>query len=230
MAEALNIYQKLAKIRKQVEVMRKNKAGYNYKYVSEDEILAKITAFMDKYDLSLIPSVSGGTMKHEQYHYIKTKLDNKTKKHYEEHNNEIIVSADMVFLWVNNLNPEERIEVPWAMIGQQADSSQAFGSGLTYSNRYFLLKYFNVATPDDDPDKWRSKQHEAEEAEDKALAQQIILELDEVIKDFLTSNPEEGSNVKALVGKYVKDGNYFMIADSALASKLLSDFNKTFIK
>ena len=44
----LNIYQKLAKIRKQVEVIQKNKAGYGYKYVSEDEILARISTFMDK--------------------------------------------------------------------------------------------------------------------------------------------------------------------------------------
>lgn len=31
----LNIYQKLAKIREQVEVMRKNKSGYGYTYVSD---------------------------------------------------------------------------------------------------------------------------------------------------------------------------------------------------
>lgn len=41
MAEQMNIYQKLARIRKQVEVIQKNKSGYGYKYVSEDEILAK---------------------------------------------------------------------------------------------------------------------------------------------------------------------------------------------
>ena len=43
MAEQMNIYQKLARIRKQVEVIQKNKSGYGYKYVSEDEILAKIS-------------------------------------------------------------------------------------------------------------------------------------------------------------------------------------------
>ena len=36
MAEQMNIYQKLARIRKQVEVIQKNKSGYGYKYVSED--------------------------------------------------------------------------------------------------------------------------------------------------------------------------------------------------
>lgn len=60
MAEQMNIYQKLARIRKQVEVIQKNKSGYGYKYVSEDEILAKISVFMDKYGLSLIPEHQAG--------------------------------------------------------------------------------------------------------------------------------------------------------------------------
>lgn len=51
MAESLNIYQKLAKIRKQVEVIQKNKSGFNYKYVTDDELLAKLTVLMDKYGL-----------------------------------------------------------------------------------------------------------------------------------------------------------------------------------
>ena len=39
-----------------LEVMQKNKSGYNYKYVTDEEILAKVTAFIDKYGLSLIPN------------------------------------------------------------------------------------------------------------------------------------------------------------------------------
>lgn len=53
----LNLVQKLAGIRKMVEVIRKNKSGYNYKYVSEDEILARVTAGMDKYHVLLYPGI-----------------------------------------------------------------------------------------------------------------------------------------------------------------------------
>lgn len=229
MAEALNLYQKLAKIRKQVEVLKKNKSGFNYKYVTDEEILARVTAFMDKYDISLIPGIVQGTLEHDQYHYIKTKIDKASKAPYEEHNNEIIVRADMIYTWVDNTT-KERMEVPWALIGQQSDASQALGSGLTYSMRYFLLKYFNIATPEDDVDNWRSKQRAAEAAEDKTLAEQIIKQLDESIKDFLGDNPKESENVKKLVSKYVKNGNYFAITESVLASKLLSEFNTAFIK
>ncbi len=225
--EQLNIYQKLAKIRKQVEVIQKNKRGYGYTYVSEEEILAKITVFMDKYHLSLIPGIVGGTTKVEPYPYKKTKTT-KGGDTYEENVNEVLVSADMTWTWVNNDNPEEKVIVGWTLVGQQSDASQAFGSGLTYSDRYFLLKYFNVATTDDDPDAHRSKQRAAEAAEDKMIAEQIIGTFDEVVKAFLKANESKAEDVKKFVSKYAKGGNYFAITESTLAAKLLDDFKETF--
>ena len=38
----LTLAQKLAEIRKMTEAITKNKAGYNYKYVTVDEILARV--------------------------------------------------------------------------------------------------------------------------------------------------------------------------------------------
>lgn len=223
----LNIYQKLAKIRKQVEVIQRNKKGYGYTYVSEDEILAKISGFMDKYSLSLIPSVIHSSAVVTPYHTKKTKSTNKGEI-YEENVNEVLVSADMVFTWVNNENPNERADVPWILVGHQSDGSQSFGSGLSYAMRYFLLKFFNIATPDDDPDKWRSKQKAAGAAEDKMIAEEIIASFDTMVKEFLASNQDKTEEVKKFVAKYVKGGNYFAITESVLASKLLADFKETF--
>lgn len=223
----LNIYQKLAKIRKQVEVIQRNKKGYGYTYVSEDEILAKISGFMDKYALSLIPSVVHNSSIVSPYSTKKTKSTNKGEI-YEENVNEVLVSADMVFTWVNNENPEERVDVPWILVGHQSDGSQSFGSGLSYAMRYFLLKFFNIATPDDDPDKWRSKQRAAGAAEDKMIAEEIIASFDTMVKEFLASNQDKTEEVKKFVAKYVKGGNYFAITESVLASKLLADFKETF--
>ena len=180
MSEQLNIYQKLARIRKQVEVMKRDTKAYGYYYVKEEDVLAKVTAMMEKYHLSLIPGIVHGTMKVDPYTYKKTKTTARGDV-FEENVNEVLVSADTVFTWVNDDNPEEQIRVDWAMVGQQADASQSFGSGLTYSNRYFLLKYFNVSTSNDDPDKWRSKQKEAEAAESKMIAEQIIKVVDEKV-------------------------------------------------
>lgn len=232
MAERLNIYQKLAKIRKQVEVVQKNKSGYGYKYVTDDELLAKITAGMDKYGVSLIPNIVPDTLEVQPYSYKKTKKEKQNGQFvtYEENVNEFITTSDMEYIWVNNESPEDRVVVNWSMVGQQSDASQCLGSGLTYSMRYFLLKYFNVATPDDDPDAWRSKQKAAEVAEDKAVAEQIIAVLDTEIKSFLADNPKKAADVKNLVSKYTKNGNYFAITESTLAAKLLDDFKANFIK
>jgi len=228
MEEKLNIYQKLARVRKMVEIMKKDSKAYGYTYVREDAILAKITAGMDKYGLSLIPGIVPQSSTVVPYHYVKTKTS-KNGEPYEEHVNEILVSADTTWTWVNNENPEEQIVVPWSMVGQQSDASQSFGSGLTYSSRYFLLKYFNVSTSDDDPDNWRSKQKEAEIAEDRIIAEQIIKSFDEVVKSYIGAHQDKTDDVKKLVSKYVKNGNYFAISEPALASKLLNDFNSTFI-
>lgn len=231
--ETLNIYQKLAKIRKAVEVVQRNKSGYGYKYVTDTELLAKITSGMDKYGVSLIPRTLQGSSKVEPFTYKKTKREKQkdgTYTTYEEIVNEIITHGDMQYVWVNNDNPEEEIVVDWTYVGQQADASQSFGSGLTYSMRYFLLKYFNVATPEDDPDNWRSKQREAAEAEDKALAAQAIGEFDVLVRSYLAKHPDSGEDVKVFISKFVKGGNYLAINESVLATKLLNDFIETYIK
>lgn len=228
MAENMNLFQKLAKVRKQVEVIRKNKKGFNYSYVSDDEILARVSVFMDKYRISLIPNVSMNTLKVEPYTYKKTKVS-KQGEVYDEAVNEVLVSADMTWTWVNNDNPEEKIVVDWVLVGQQADASQALGSALTYTNRYFLLKFFNIATPDNDPDGFRGKQREAEAAEDKAVADEIIATFDAELKEFLEAHKGKAEEAKKLVAKYVKDGNYFKIKESEVAAKLLADFEKTFL-
>ena len=227
--ENMNIYQRLARIRKQVEVMKRDTKAFGYMYVKEEAILAKVTALMEKYELSLIPSIVPGTLEVEPYTYKKTKTTAKGDI-YEENVNEVLAYADMVWTWVYDRNPEERIEVPWGMVGQQADASQSFGSGLTYASRYFLLKYFNISTSNDDPDKWRSEQRKAEAAEDKLIADSIIENVDEKIKGFLEINPDKKDDVKAFVGKFVKNGDYFSIQESVLAAKLLTGFTETFLQ
>jgi hypothetical protein len=228
MAEAvMNIYQKLAKIRKQVEVMKRDTKAYNFSYTKEESILAKLTVFMDKYGLSLIPGIVPGTMAVNPHSYGKTRTT-KGGDIYEERVNEVIVSADMTWTWINNNNPEERVIVPWAMAGQQADSSQSFGAGLTYASRYFLLKYFNISTSDDDPDKFRSKQREAEAAEDRLIAEQIAQSIDTYVKSFLAKNADKRDELVKLVTKYVKSGDYYSIKESSLAAKLLQDIQTKF--
>lgn len=232
MEQGLNIYQKLAKIRKPVEVLQKNKSGYGYKYVTEDVILSKITGLMDKLGVSLIPSIPSGTLVVEPYTYSKTKTT-KNGQTYEEKVNEVLVRCDMEWHWVNNDNPEDRVVVPWAMVGQQSDASQAFGSGLSYASRYFMLKYFNVATSDDDPDNWRSAQKEAELTEERAIAEKIIEQVHSIVTSRLELKPDDKAEVIAVVKKYAKEkgkpsANYMAIKDPKIASELLDEITKKF--
>ncbi len=228
MAEAnMNIYQKLAKIRKQVEVMKRDAKGFNYTYTTEESILAKVTVQMDKLHLSLIPSIVPESTVVIPYSVTETKTTSKGDV-YDKNVNEILVQSDMVWTWVNNDNPDERIEVPWAMVGQQSDASQAFGSGLTYSSRYFLLKYFNIATSDADPDAFRKKQKAAEAEEQKLIASEITATIDTYLKDHVYKKPEDRDAALEIVSKYIKSGNYLEIKDPILARSLLAALQEKF--
>lgn len=221
----LNIHQKLAKIRTQVAVLKKDSSGYGYKYVSEEHILAKVTGLMDKYTLSLIPRITPGTMSVEPQHYTTT-ANAKGGGTIDKHVNEVMVSAEMTWTWINNDNPEERLIVPWMLVGQQSDASQSFGSALTYASRYFLLKFFNIATSDDDPDKFRSEQKRAADADDQLIVGGIIGEMQKIVDEYLRINPDNRQTVADLAEKYIKGGNYQKIKDPVLAGKLLEEAAK----
>lgn len=124
MAETLNLIQKLAKIRAISDVVAKEKRGYNYSYADITTILAKITAGMKKYGVSLIPQIVPGTANVEQSVSSTTKFT-KTGEAYEAKTTEMLVTADMIFKWVNDEDPEDYIEVPWFVTGSQGDPSQA---------------------------------------------------------------------------------------------------------
>lgn len=227
--ENLNIIQKLAKIRAIADVVTKDKRGYNYSYADITAILAKVQTGMKKYGVTLIPSVVPGTMRVEQNVVKNTKFD-KTGKAYENTTTEMLVSAEMVFKWINEEDVNDCVEVPWHIVGMQSDPSQAFGSGLTYCTRYFLTNYFQIAQPDTDVDAYRSKMKEAEKSEEKAIAEGIIEQFDKTVKTFLADNQDKADAVKKFISRYAKNANYFAIKEPNLAAKLLEDFKKTFIK
>lgn len=231
---SLNLVQKLAKIREMVEVIRKNKSGYNYKYVTEDEILAKVAAGMKKYSVALHPSITPSTLSVTPIHFVKSKTTKSGDKLTEDIN-ETLINADMVFTWINCDDISDRIDVPWVILGQQGDAAQAFGSALTYANRYFMMKFFQIATPDDDPDNWRSKKEEAEAEAEVAVTQSIITKIDACVTSFLNGSSDTDSARKILgdvVRKHVRNGTkatadyHNHLTDPNIAAILLDDIKK----
>lgn len=229
--EKLNIYQKLDKIRRLVEVLQKDKSGFNYKYISDAQILSKVTAGMKKYGLMFIPHIVPGTMKVAPYTY-KTVKFTKDGQSYENIVNEVLVSADMIHTWINIDNPSEQVEIPWAMVGQQADAAQAGGSGLSYWRRYALINFFSVSAVENDVDAWRSQQREAEASEEIAIAQSIVQEIDSIVQaqtmDAATRDKFVAELRKIIRIKGKPGNNYFLIQDPAMAAKVLAMTKKMF--
>lgn len=137
----MNLYQKIIEVRKIANGFTKDTKGYGYDYVSGNQILNKIKDKMNEVGLILQPSAQVG--EHQLFCYTNSKGQEKV---------DIQVWGNMSYTWINAENPEEREVVSWAYYGQQDDISKSFGSALTYSERYFLLKYFGLPTDEDDPD------------------------------------------------------------------------------
>jgi hypothetical protein len=143
----MNLFQKIIEIRKSINKFTKDTKGFNYSYVSGSQVLDSIKAKMDELGVILEPSTNHNEGQYEIFQY--TTID---KNGNDKNNIDYIVNSPMKYTWINADNPEEREEINWSLYGQQDEISKAFGSGLTYSERYFLLKFFGVPTDDEDPD------------------------------------------------------------------------------
>lgn len=197
----MNIYQKLADIRRMATVVEKSKRGYGYTYAPEEEVLANVTAGMNKNNVSLIPRILSYDV--TPHTYTKRKFAKDGTQLPDDIVNEILVSGEIEYTWVNDENPDETVVVPWMFVGQQSDASQSFGSGTSYSQRYFLLKYFQSAAVDGDVDEYRSKQKEREEAEEREAAKAIVDMVHTAVTAFLKKFPDQKSKVATLVRKHV---------------------------
>ena len=227
----LNLYQRLAKVRDIADVVQKNKSGYGYKYTSEDEILAKVKAGMSKYRVSVYPRVDTESFENMPREYEKSKYDKAAGKMVTTKEVEWVVRGVVIYKILNDDNPDEFFEVAWPMCGSQSDMSQAFGSALTYANRYFYLKFFNIATSEDDPDEWKRKKMEAADAEDEAAAKAMIEKIDELVRAGITD--ENKADIQNLIKKYATDAgkptaNYLKIRKLDEANKLYTALNTYF--
>ena len=135
----LNLHQKLIEIRKTVPSLgkdKKNKA-MGFPYVSSSLTLGALKGAMDLHGVLLIPRVIGVIVK-----------DHTTKGGAHEYFTEI----NFTFSWVNADTPDDKIVCPW--YGQGLDSGEkGVGKAMTYAEKYFLLKFFNIPTDKDDPDR-----------------------------------------------------------------------------
>lgn len=185
----LNLYQKLAELRKAIPYMQKDTQGFNYKYTKGVDILNVIKPEMEKLGLLLIPSISSkscGTFKD----LVKGK--EKIVRFTE---------GEMIYTWIDT-HSGVKLEVPFSYFGEQDDFSKAFGSALTYSERYFLMKFFQIETDEADPD---AKQKEKESKASKLLEEKRIALFNYAKQKVGLSKTRLDANDKAILTQWYID-------------------------
>lgn len=138
-----NIYQKLLVIQQRIVGLGKDKAAFNYKYVTGDKVLGEIKPLMNELGLILKQEVLSIENARQDYSLV-DKAGNVRNK------SEILSKVMMRFTWVD-CETGEKDENLFGANGQN-DWDKGCGSAYTYAERYFLLKYFHIATDEDDID------------------------------------------------------------------------------
>lgn len=168
--QKLNLYQKLVEIRKSVDYLKKEAKGYQYSYTKESQVIAALRPKMDELGV-----------------FIETDMLKPEIK------NDGIVEVGFEFRIVNAESPTETI-VKHLYLQDTAGDPKKIGGLLTYAHRYFLLKFFEIATDEMDIDAFQDKSlstnvKKKEMATDKQIeALKERIGDNKAIMDYLTKN------------------------------------------
>jgi len=147
----MNIYQKLIEVRKSCEYLQKSNEGAQYKYVSSSQTLSALKSKMDELGLLLVPKITSSSVDTDT-------IDQPPDKYGKlKRTSTYFTQLWMVYVWINAENPEEQIVCPWYGQGVDIAGEKGVGKAVTYAEKYFLLKFFNIATDKDDPDSFQKK-------------------------------------------------------------------------
>ena len=135
----MNLYQKLIEVRKQIFYIQKSAQGYKFQYATEGHILAAIRPKMD--ELGVFLEAEMNSLEPVDVCICKDKTQVMLKG----------LKASFTFTWTNADTPEEKINKTILVQGVDSDITSV-GGLLTYAHRYFLFKFFSVATDKLDPD------------------------------------------------------------------------------
>lgn len=137
-ARRLTLPQKLLAIQTAVDKIVKDGKNLSDKYdfASDENVLDRFRPLMDEHRLLLIPEmvtarVSEGATR------------SGTTRYFTE------VTFNMIWL---DADTGEKLSVPWYAQGVDLAGEKGVGKAATYAEKYFLLKFFHVATRKDDPD------------------------------------------------------------------------------
>jgi hypothetical protein len=195
----MNIYEKLIEVRRTVPYLKKENSGYQFNYVSSSQVLGNLKNKMDEVGLLLIPKVTGTKVTIDTYE----KNNKRTTDYFTE--------VDMTFTWVNAEKPEETIECQWYGQGIDTAGEKGVGKAMTYSEKYFMLKFFNIPTDKDDPDTFQEKHEDKppakpieppkQKAPQKPIDPVPNSQREKRIKDLIELAHKKGFGEKAILKK-----------------------------
>lgn len=207
----MKLYEKLLEIQKHVNGLAKDKKANNYSYVTGDKVLSIVKPKMNELGLLLKQEILSITNERQDY---KTGIGTQ----YEKPKSEILSKVDMRFTWVD-AETGDKDENLFGANGQN-DWDKGVGSALTYAERYFLLKYFHIATDEDDIDNPDRKPDE-KQPESKANP---VTKSDKDLKALQENQTE--NNKPTITKKALKDAcNRIAGGEKQLYQKMLDGFN-----
>jgi hypothetical protein len=135
----IKLYKKLMEVRRSVDYLQKLQKNEQQKfdYVSSSQVLGTIRVKMNELGLLLRPQVIKAT-----FHPKGTE-----KMHVTE--------LKMTMTWVDAESGEKEVNLWYSQGTDQHE--KGVGKALTYAEKFFILKYFNIPTDKWDPDAWTEK-------------------------------------------------------------------------
>lgn len=132
--ERKNLYAKLLELQKGCRSLGKDARAFGYQYVSGSKLLDYVRPKMDELGLLLIPHTAD----------FSEREVNTGKR------NEVLVTLHKEYTWCDVDSGET---LTTSFVAQGCNGwDKGLGSAETYAERYFLLKFFHIATDSDDVD------------------------------------------------------------------------------
>ena len=190
----MSIYKKLHEIQSSINGLGKDKTANSYSYVTGNKVLSHIKPLMKSLGILLKQEVVSIENTRQDY-VVGVNPSNPNGRPKSE----ILSKVMMRFTWID-IETGEKDENLFGANGQNG-WDKGVGSAITYGERYFLLKYFHIATDEDDIDN---------PAIDKDHLKDSLLngsreELLEILTSYELTKDQKESIIKR--GKELKDGS-----------------------
>lgn len=160
--EKMNVVQKLAALRSKVPYIQKEQKQYiKFSVVSSETVLKEFWGHMNDLGILLKTDIT-----EKNVDRIEIGANSKSGKKIYSY----LVTLTLRYTWINVDDREDQLITEFIGISDDENSSYAFGQALTYAEKTFFLKEFNIPTDDMDPDTFQQEVLKRIPASDEQIA------------------------------------------------------------